>query len=63
MIRADTVKPMSQGQPVGLGDKNAEDFISADTRVLPSGKVLGTLHYVKEYKEFSNAPDEQEGNY
>ncbi len=38
-------------------------LISADTKILQDGTVLGTVHYVKDFSGFSDIPDEQSGYY
>ena len=43
--------------------KNVSDMVSPDTTILESGKVLGTLHYISNFTEFSSISGEQSGNY
>lgn len=43
--------------------KNVSDMVSSDTTILESGKVLGTLHYISDFTEFSSISGEQSGNY
>lgn len=47
-----------------LGDKiTVGDMISPDTYISNTGKVYGTLHYVKDFEAFSSVEDEQSGTY
>ena len=46
-----------------LGTKKASDLQGADVKVLEGGGVVGTFPFVKEFKEFSTAAEEQKGNY
>lgn len=47
-------------EPTGLGSKTAGDLQSADTVILPGGRVEGTLKYVSEFNEFAS---NSKGNY
>lgn len=48
---------------LGLGDVKVSDLVESDVMVLENGSVMGTLKEVKSWPEFSNAPEEQSGNY
>lgn len=43
--------------------KQVSELVGDDLKVYESGAVTGTFHYVTNYTEFSDAPDEQEGYY
>ena len=49
-------------QPL-IGDKTASDMVTPDTKVLIDGTVVGELKYISDYKDFSNNPEEQKGNF
>lgn len=58
---ATDVKPVDASESL-LG-KQAKELISEDTKILKDGSVVGTLHYVEQYTDFSNNEEEQSGNY
>ena len=43
--------------------KQVSELVGDDLKVYESGAVTGTFHYVTNYTEFSDAPDEQSGYY
>lgn len=55
-----SVKPDDEEGAQAYG-KNVSD-LQTGIRLI-NGTVYGTLHYVKEFAQFSGNPDEQEGNY
>lgn len=43
--------------------KQVSELVGDDLKVYESGAVTGTFHYVTNYTEFSDSPDEQSGYY
>ena len=43
--------------------KQVSELVGDDLKVYESGAVTGTFHYVTNYTEFSDDPDEQSGYY
>ena len=43
--------------------KQVSELVGDDLKVYESGAVTSTFHYVTNYTEFSDAPDEQSGYY
>lgn len=54
-----TVKPVDGGtEPYGKPVSELQSDVT-----IHGDEIHGTLHYVKEYSEFSSSPDQQEGNF
>lgn len=53
--------PAQESSPKDAGGKKVSEFISADTRIMSSGVVTGTLHYVTGVTSFSEG--EQDGHF
>lgn len=63
-------EPSEDAEPMGQektlftsGTKKGSDLISADTRILDDGSVVGTLKNVTGFTEFSSATEQQSGHF
>lgn len=61
MIGSDTLTLYPASQTL-LGKKVSE-LVGDDLAVKADGSVTGTFHYVSDYTQFSDAPEEQKGHY
>lgn len=61
MIGSDTLTLFPASQTL-LG-KQVSDLVGDDLAVKADGSVTGTFHYVSDYTQFSDAPEEQKGYY
>lgn len=67
MIGADAMRVTAKGQPLCIGgSKSVSDLIGEDINIEwdgETGAVTGELKHVEGWQEFSNVPEEQEGNF